>query len=90
VKYKKVTEGVGYISGDAECWRIRPIPYNEWAIIYGSHTTNDGMRVYSDDYLPYAIIGGSTYPSDVIPENIQIFGMGSKIRYKVVFEAEIL
>ena len=78
---KKVTEGVGIVSGDGECWCINPIDpepeivnwgkdlpkYNEW----------DHRRVYPQNFFP-----------DEVRRDGTLHGM--LIKYKVTVEIEEL
>lgn len=80
MKRIKTTEGVGYISGDYECWCIHPVPFDEWK-------DRDLFEVRKE--LPDSI-----YPSDLFPLALDLdfekdgFDYDRKVRYKVTVEVE--
>jgi len=76
-KWRKVTEGEGYVSGDYECFCIHPMPFDEWRKASGEERHKS---IYPEDLFP---------PRIYLPGDDGV-DYSRKVRYKVVVEVEEL
>jgi hypothetical protein len=74
--FTKITEGVGYISGDHECWCINDHPWCDRG--KSENLYKDG--IYPDEFVPLEV-------EDIMARNN---GREPKVRYKVTFQVEFL
>ena len=77
----KITEGVGYITGDMECWCINPFPFE----IMKAKMRN--ALLIKNYYEVIRLDKSRVYPSTFVPEGDFT---GKRARYKITFEVEEL
>lgn len=72
-KAEKVTEGVGYLTGDLECFCISEMPLGELMELN-----------YRDPEKGREVIGRRVYPRSFFPEGHQ----NRRVRYRIAVELE--
>lgn len=83
MKKSKVTEGVGYLSGDYECFCLSKIPFEEWTQKH-QELLGSGLSGKGWDKIGELDEKNLSYPNDWFPKGFD----DKKVRYRITIELE--